>query len=56
MGLKPKVPIRTVAPTTKKDPKHESIRAAITDKVDVKTVLKQNSATNRVSSFVMEFL
>jgi hypothetical protein len=50
MGLKPKVPIRTVAPTSKRDPKIESLRAAITDKVDAKTVLKQNSATNRVST------
>ncbi|KAI6182584.1 Bromodomain-containing protein 7 [Aphelenchoides bicaudatus] len=47
MGLKPKVPIRTIAPSTKRDPKIDSFRAAITDKADVKTVLKQNSATNR---------
>lgn len=49
MSLKPKAPIRSVVSTMKRDSKSDSIRAAIFDKVDAKTVLKQNSTANGVS-------
>jgi hypothetical protein len=49
MGLKPKVSIRSVASSNKKDPKIEQLKSAISDKSDLKTVLKQNSTANRVS-------
>jgi hypothetical protein len=47
LGLKPKAPIRTVASSAKKDPKAENLKAAICDKIDAKTVLKQTSSTLR---------